>query len=210
MITKNCLQCGKEFNVKPCNINRSKYCCKDCFNKSKIGKVAHNKGIKNPGWTNNGSFKKGNIPPLKGKHHTEESKEKDRLAHLGKPSKSKTKFVKGIPSWNKGIHIDAIRGDKCWKWKGGITPENHRIRTSLEMKLWRKSCFERDNFTCKKCGQSGGELRVHHINNFADFPEIRLSLDNGITLCNKCHKEFHHKYGVKNNTQEQLNEFLNI
>lgn len=33
---------------------------------------------------------------------------------------------------------------------------------------------------------------------------------NGITLSKKAHKEFHHIYGTKNNTKEQLIEFLNI
>ena len=31
---------------------------------------------------------------------------------------------------------------------------------------------------------------------------------NGITLNDKAHKEFHKKYGNKNNTKEQLEEFL--
>ena len=46
------------------------------------------------------------------------------------------------------------------------------------------------------------------INNFADFPELRLAIDNGITLSEKAHKDFHNIYGNKNNTKEQLEEFL--
>lgn len=77
------------------------------------------------------------------------------------------------------------------------------------MKLWKKACLERDNFTCQKTKQRGGKLRVHHINNFADFPELRTAINNGITLSEKSHKEFHQIYGVSNNTKEQLEEFLN-
>jgi len=33
-------------------------------------------------------------------------------------------------------------------------------------------------------------------------------LRNGITLSKKAHNEFHKKYGKRNNTPEQLNEFL--
>ena len=99
--------------------------------------------------------------------------------------------------------------DKHWNWQGGKTKECDSIRNSEEYKLWRKACFERDNFTCQKTGISGGELVVHHINNFADFPELRTAIDNGITLSKKAHQDFHKIYGVRNNTKEQLEEFLN-
>lgn len=102
-----------------------------------------------------------------------------------------------------------LTGNKNPNWKDGITPENMKERGSLDYKLWRKSVFERDNFTCQKYGISGGELNAHHINNFSDFPELRFAIDNGITLSKKAHLEFHNKYSRKNNTKEQLLEFLN-
>jgi len=37
----------------------------------------------------------------------------------------------------------------------------------------------------------------------------RTSIDNGITLSKEVHKEFHKRYGIKNNTREQLEEFIN-
>ena len=100
------------------------------------------------------------------------------------------------------------KGELSANWKGGITPENHKIRHSLEANLWRKSIWIRDNFTCQKCQKKGGYLVAHHINNFAEFPELRFAIDNGITFCEKCHRTFHKKYGNKNNTKEQLLEFL--
>lgn len=99
-------------------------------------------------------------------------------------------------------------GDKSHLWRGGITPEIKKIRNSNETKLWRKACFERDNYTCQATGEWGGKLVVHHINNFADFPELRTSISNGITLTDVAHREFHKKYGKRNNTREQLQEFL--
>lgn len=155
-----------------------------------------NKGTKGIMKSNKTSFKKGQVGVCTGKKATKETKIKLSISHLGQRA------------WNKGINQWQTTGNKNPNWKGGITPTNHKIRTSLEMKLWRKSCYERDNFTCQKTGEVGGKLVVHHINNFADFPELRTSIENGITLSYKSHKEFHKKYGTRNNTKEQLDEFL--
>lgn len=99
-------------------------------------------------------------------------------------------------------------GNKSWRWRGGISSKNTLIRKGIEIRLWRESSFARDGFTCQRCGRVGGELNCHHIYNFADYPELRTSIENGITLCKKCHTGFHEKYGKKNNVKEQLDEFL--
>ena len=100
-----------------------------------------------------------------------------------------------------------ISGKNNYNWKNGITPENDKIRHSIEMRLWREAVFARDNWTCQKCNKIGGKLQAHHIFNFAEHSDIRFAIDNGITLCKKCHIEFHKKYGKKNNTIGQLVEF---
>ena len=102
-----------------------------------------------------------------------------------------------------------MSGKNSSNWKGGITPKNKKIWQSIEMRLWREAVFARDNWTCQKCKIMGGELNPHHIKNFAECPELRTSIENGITLCEKCHREFHKKYDKKNNTKEQIEEFLN-
>lgn len=53
--------------------------------------------------------------------------------------------------WNKGIKRPEFSGEKHPNWRGGITPINKAIRTSLEYKLWRTAVFERDNYTCVWC-----------------------------------------------------------
>lgn len=78
-----------------------------------------------------------------------------------------------------------------WNWKGGITPQNQKDRSSPECKKWRKSVFERDKFTCQKCGSVGGKLNAHHKKKWADFPEMRYDINNGVTLCERCHKALH-------------------
>ena len=70
----------------------------------------------------------------------------------------------------------------AWNWKGGITSLVMKIRGSIEYKNWRKEVFERDKFLCQNCGIRGRKLNAHHIKSFADFPEERFNIDNGINI----------------------------
>lgn len=90
------------------------------------------------------------------------------------------------------------RGDKHPNWKGGIAPLNAIMRDCSEYKLWRKAVYERDHFTCQDCGgKPSGRLNAHHLKHFILCPEERYSVDNGITLCTKCHGKRHRKGGDK-------------
>lgn len=85
-------------------------------------------------------------------------------------------------------------GSNCHLWKGGITPINQKIRTSLEYKLWRTAVFERDKYTCVFCKEDNKDgkrtrLNADHIKPFSLFPELRFAIDNGRTLCVACHRK---------------------
>ncbi len=126
------------------------------------------------------------INPMLGKHHSVSTKQILR-------DKRKGKYL----------------GKDNWNWKGGLSSEHDKLRHNTENRLWRKSVLERDNWTCQKTGVKGGKLVAHHINNFTDFPELRFAIDNGITLSEKAHKEFHKIYGYKGVTYIELEKFLN-
>lgn len=68
-----------------------------------------------------------------------------------------------------------------------------RMRNSPEYQEWRACVFERDHYTCQNCGQVGWNLNAHHIKPFKDFPNLRLDVNNGITLCRNCHLLAHGK-----------------
>jgi hypothetical protein len=69
-------------------------------------------------------------------------------------------------------------------------------RPRYEMSEWRKSVFERDDYTCQECGVRGGKLQADHILPYSLFEEYRWDLDNGRTLCVDCHKKTN-TYGQK-------------
>lgn len=84
------------------------------------------------------------------------------------------------------------KGEKHYRWRGGISSVNQKIRSSHEYRNWRIQVFERDNYTCTEClARSGnGEavvLNADHIKPFALYPDLRFLLSNGRTLCIDCH-----------------------
>ena len=92
-----------------------------------------------------------------------------------------------------------------------ITDEERIDRRKLKENVqWRNEVLERDNYTCNICGTYGGKLNAHHLNGYHWDKDNRLNIDNGVTLCNKCHLDFHSKYGSKNNTEEQYLEYANL
>lgn len=163
----------------------------------------------------------------KGKKTPEEIKKKLSKINKGKHFSSKTEFKKGqykgsknpakrieirrkISKSKKGKPLFNMRGENHPRWNRENTSMNERIRRRIEYKLWRKAVFARDNWTCQKCEERGGKINVHHIYNFANAAELRISVENGITLCKKCHMEFHKIYGIKKTTKRKIEEFLNI
>lgn len=70
------------------------------------------------------------------------------------------------------------------------TNENERLRKSTQYKQWREEVFERDKYTCQQCGEKRN-LHPHHIKPFATHKEHRFNVNNGKTLCRRCHGKMH-------------------
>ena len=132
------------------------------------------------------------------KKHTEEARKKMSTSKKGKPLS---------PERRARMREYMPRGEKNSRWKGGITEAVKQIRSSFEYRQWRSDIFYRDDFTCQDCFVRGEKLHAHHLKKFSSIMEennIRTmqdalecaelwSLENGITLCKKCHKLRHRK-----------------
>lgn len=89
------------------------------------------------------------------------------------------------------------------------TDEERAAQRCLEgYEHWRVSVFNRDNYSCVCCGNKGGNLNAHHLDGYHWCKEKRTDINNGVTLCESCHKEFHKQYSNNNNTKEQFINFM--
>lgn len=199
-IRLTCLECKKEFEVKNYRKDTARYCSQKCAHSSTLRNELVSKKLTGRKVTH--GFKKGHRQSV-------ESRKKMSIAKIGKvpPNKKEDVFISclncGIEKKIKPAYIG--RAKFCSKPcanKGkdfGKTPEQKRIRESIPYKLWKLAVFERDNFTCVICFERGGKLNADHIKPFARFPELRLEVSNGRTLCEDCHK-MTETYGNRNNT----------
>ena len=106
---------------------------------------------------------------------------------------------KDIGKENKGKHHWSLKmrmkmsnermGSKNPNWNGGTSPRHKLDRMNIKYRLWREEVFKRDNYTCQICGTRGGYIEPDHIKPFALYPELRFDINNGRTLCKKCHEE---------------------
>ena len=181
-----CEICGKKKWRKPSAINKLNFCSVRCMGKWHIGRQIPEETKKKIS-----ESLKGEKNYLFKKHLSEETKKKMSKAHKGKYPTLEARLKKSV----------SFKGKNHWNWQGGISPINERIRKGIEYRLWREAVYARDNWTCQKCGRSvSGELNAHHIKSFAKYPELRTSIENGITLCRKCHS-LTDNYGLKRKNQ---------
>ena len=107
-------------------------------------------------------------------------------------------------------------GSKQWNWKGGISKERDKLKGSEPYKVWRMKVFQRDRFTCRKCGHRSkaskahgdktSDIHAHHIKTIENFPKLCLKVGNGITLCVSCHRL---TYGKEEKFVKVFKEILN-
>jgi 5-methylcytosine-specific restriction endonuclease McrA len=85
-----------------------------------------------------------------------------------------------------------LSGSRHPFWKGGRPWERFRDPTYVR---WRNAVLARDEYRCRHCGRQCRKhekgLAAHHIRSYASEPDLRFDLDNGLTLCRRCHMDLH-------------------
>ena len=193
-----CHTCGKPINVEPDRSNRpstNHYCGKKCraiaMSKIRKGKTPN---ISNEQWVEISrkakirySIKENH--PMWGKHHSQETRNKLSEVHKER----------------------ARKGHKPPNYQPNKANDTRVKERSIDgYSEWRAEVYKRDNYACQCCGkQSEGDIVAHHLDGYNWCVEKRTDVDNGVTLCTRCHSLFHKKHGKGNNTREQWNDFLN-
>ena len=146
----------------------------------------------------------------KGKPFSVETRKKMSLAQKGRVSRNKGKILPR--GWHHTEETRRKISEAHLRIKGGVTPIMRLIRSSFKYHQWRQEVFMRDDFTCQKCNKKGGDISAHHIKPFTKLvEEVKRNLplldlyegamlytplwdvDNGQTLCEKCHKKTYSK-----------------
>ena len=176
---KNCEQCNIMFDIKPNAKKMFKFCSKQCYRTSKIGKPQNPEHVKKRAIANTGR-KTGKV--IKCFFCNEE-----KYLYPQKLHRSVRKFC------THSCFILWSRTSDNPSWKGDNYPENRRLRDSFKYKNWRRKVQKRDGFCCTLCGyKSEGtrppDIQVDHIKSWALYPELRFEVSNGRVLCIPCHK----------------------
>ena len=166
----NCKYCGEILFLKQWQIDRVKnnFCNNSCAMKWRYANGLDKKKITQKA---NEAIRKNGFPQKRGK----------RIPQL-----HNLKVYRKISQSKMGVRIPKLQGKNHWNWKGGV---DKGIWFTWKYKQWRKAVFERDNYTCQKCGdKKGGNLEADHIKPRHLYPELAFVVSNGQTLCVRCHK----------------------
>lgn len=124
-----------------------------------------------------------------------------------------------LDNFNKGKRCPTCwkeynKGENSSNWKPTLTEAQRldnisRGTKDVKLKEWRKAVLNRDNYTCQKCALKLDKgLEVHHILGWAEYPNLRYEVTNGIAFCTTCHIQFHKEHGKNDFNRFDLDWFL--
>ena len=203
---------GYRNECKLCRNNKYVYSCEVCGKKFSCGQKGQRFcGLKCMGVNNTGE---GNS--FYGKTHTSITKDKISISRKGKCVGTRHHFFgkhRDQEVIKKLIenHLGRFLGKNNPNYNHSLTDKDRITgRNFHEYRQWRQDVYARDNYTCQCCGcKKSGSFEAHHLYNYSSNENKRTDIDNGITLCKKCHKEFHTLSKYTKNTKEQFITFSN-
>jgi hypothetical protein len=112
---------------------------------------------------------------------------KKNISNAKKKEYQNGKISPLIKIWKE--NPDFLRGENNPVWiKDRSKVIGVQDRNNPEYKQWRYQIFKRDRHICKINNKDCmGNVVAHYILGFAQYPELRYEVNNGITLCH-----FHH------------------
>lgn len=104
-------------------------------------------------------------------------------------------------------------GENHHSYNPNLTEEERSLSRDMlygkSKRSWRAKVHKAHGWRCVLCG-SKEKLIAHHLDSYANHPDKRLDVDNGVTLCDYHHKDFHAVYGYKNNTKNQFESYKRV
>lgn len=199
--TRTCQQCAKTFSIRPSFIAKGggSYCSNTCK------WAAARKGIERQCQRCNVTFyataagiKRGHGIYC-GTQCYVQNRDYSAMRGLLKPQRlGQTRTCPSCSAifYAKLYKIQRGQGTFCSHACRGVSQRtSSRDRWSWEYRAWRRAVFERDAFTCQRCGIRGGDLHAHHVKGWARYPALRFEVSNGMTLHERCHYEWHQEHG---------------
>ena len=95
------------------------------------------------------------------------------------------------------------------RWRSDLTEDQRKGLRGEGGKAWARKVKERDGFKCVACN-GAGVLQSHHLTGFSVCPERREDASNGVCVCEKCHRNFHQRYGYTGFLREDFFEFAEM
>ncbi|WP_034658765.1 HNH endonuclease [Robertmurraya massiliosenegalensis] len=147
------------------------------------------------GWKVKGHNDIDKASPRLGKKHTQTALEKIKKSRIKHRVNVTCYFCSRV---FERVNSSYMRSEKlfcnyqCYKeYLKENRVETEDITDSAEYKEWRKKVYMRDGYRCKmpKCHSDSRDIAAHHIYPKKRFPEKCFDLQNGITLCRKCHEK---------------------
>ena len=93
-------------------------------------------------------------------------------------------------------YFNTHKGELHPRYNHDLTDEERNKQRNEEgYDKWRNDVKQKANYTCDCCGKRGGNLHSHHLYSYSKYKDLRINIDNGVCLCEKCHREFHKKFG---------------